>query len=75
MKSIGQWRCWNHKGTEYIFVTCPGCGKEYRLDHDISAQGIISPSLECPGPDCTFHNTVILVGWSGAAVEKSGADE
>lgn len=68
MRSVGQWRCWNNKGTENVFVKCPGCGQEYRLEHDVSAEGVISPSLECPSDDCTFHDTVILVGWTGGAI-------
>ena len=72
MRSIGQWRCAKIGQTEHVFVTCPGCQQEYRLDHDISEQGVINPSLDCPGDDCTFHDTAILVGWSGPAVEKSG---
>ena len=71
MKSIGQWRLWNHDDTDYVFVKCPGCGQEYRLDHDISVQGVVSPSLECPGDECTFHDTVILAGWPGPAVTSS----
>ena len=69
MKSIANWRSWNHKGTKYIFVVCPGCGSEYRLDHDISAEGVVSPSLECPGGDCSFHDTIILVGWNAPALK------
>ena len=61
MRSIGQWRCWNNNGTEYVFVTCPGCGSEYRLDHNVSVMGVISPSLECPSDECTFHDTAILM--------------
>ena len=63
MKAIAQWRSWNRKGKVYVFVICPGCGQEYRLDHEIDAQGVVTPSIECPSADCTFHDSVILVGW------------
>jgi hypothetical protein len=72
MRSITKWREWNHEGKNYIFVTCPGCGTEYRLDHDINVQGVINPSLECPGTNCNFHDTAVLVGWPGSGVGKSG---
>lgn len=71
MRSVSQWRLWNHGDAVYVFVKCPGCRQEFRLDHDISAEGVVSPSLECPGNDCTFHDTVILVCWTGPALESS----
>ena len=32
-------------------------------DHDISTQGEVTPSVQCPRPKCGFHETVVLVGW------------
>lgn len=68
MRSVSKWRCWKKKGIQHVFVKCPGCGQEYRLEHDISALGVVSPSLECPSDRCTFHDNVILVGWLGGAI-------
>jgi hypothetical protein len=51
------WRRWRH----IVFVTCPGCGVEGRLQHDVSDDGKVSPSLDCPS--CSFHEWVKLEGW------------
>lgn len=72
MRSIAQWRIWKYLQVKYVTVACPGCGSEYRLDHDIDALGVVSPSIECPAADCGFHDTVILVGWMEGVVGKSG---
>jgi hypothetical protein len=34
------------------------------LDHEISADGSVSPSLDCPSDGCRFHEDVTLVGWA-----------
>ena len=72
MLAVIKWRVRDRADKQIVFVICPGCGTEYRLDHEISHEGVVSPSLECPDSDCGFHDTVILVGWRGDAVEKSG---
>lgn len=59
MRSIAEWK----KVGKSVLVQCPGCRKQYRLDHDIDAQGVVTPSLECPDDGCRFHDFVILVGW------------
>lgn len=71
MKSIANWRKAAYTGGQYIFVVCPGCGSEYRLEHDISADGVVHPSVECPDGDCDFHDTVILVGWNAPALKAT----
>ncbi len=72
MRSVSEWRKYDVKGRTFVLVVCPGCHVEYRLNHDIDEQGVVTPSLDCPDDICLFHDTVILVGWSGPAVEKSG---
>ncbi len=32
-------------------------------DHDIAADGAVTPSLVCPEEGCTFHEFVQLDGW------------
>ena len=45
-------------------VTCPNCGRTATLtDHDIAADGTVTPSLVCPHGGCGFHDHVKLVGW------------
>lgn len=60
------WRKWLH----IVFVKCPGCGIEAKLDHDVADDGKVSPSLDCPS--CDFHTYVVLEGWPGK--EKGGGE-
>ncbi len=46
-----------------IFVRCPECRSTARLDHGISDQGEVHPSLDCDTKVCSFHRFVILEGW------------
>jgi uncharacterized Zn finger protein len=55
------WRKWLH----IVYVTCPDCGVEGRLDHDVAEDGTVTPSLDCPS--CAFHEHVKLKGWGDAA--------
>ena len=32
-------------------------------DHDIAADGTVTPSVVCTEEDCGFHDWVKLVGW------------
>lgn len=49
-------------------VGCPGCGASAPIDHGISAEGVVEPSLECPQA-CGFHEMAELDGWRFGAVE------
>lgn len=44
-------------------IVCPKCGGEAPLDHDIAADGTITPSLVCPYDPCDFHEWGRLDGW------------
>ncbi len=44
-------------------VYCPKCGSEGMLDHDIDAEGKVTPSLVCPHEECGFHDYIQLMGW------------
>lgn len=47
-----------------IMVKCPGCDRAMLLDHEIGADGLISPSLDCPL--CPYHQSgVTLEEWVG----------
>ncbi len=55
------------------WVGCPECGQAANLsDHAIDALGRVTPSLDCPTGDCTWHVHVTLDGWAQALVEKVG---
>lgn len=46
-----------------VFVECPGCHTVAPLNHDVADDGTVSPSLDCPFDDCSFHDHVKLEGW------------
>ncbi len=41
-------------------ITCPKCGITGSLDHEIDFNGNVSPSVECPNDDCSFHTNIQL---------------
>lgn len=43
--------------------TCPACGGIASLsNHEIAANGAVSPSVVCPF-GCEFHEFILLEGW------------
>jgi uncharacterized Zn finger protein len=56
-----------------VWVKCPGCGEEFRLDHEVSAEGIVSPSLDCPV--CPHHAYVQLGDWNEAWMPRDQRDQ
>ncbi len=44
-------------------VECPGCKRTFALDHTITEDGTVTPSLDCPMEDCQFHDFVKLEEW------------
>ncbi len=56
--AAGHWKVWLNK----VVISCPGCGVEGRIDHTVSEDGTVSPSLVCPF-DCGFHEFVKLTDW------------
>ncbi len=45
-------------------VKCPDCGRWTSIaNHDIAADGTVSPSIVCPHGGCKFHAYVQLGGW------------
>ncbi len=57
------WALINRDSKDNATVTCPDCGKNHVLDHEIDDAGIVTPSLECPSWGCDFHDMVVLEGW------------
>jgi len=47
-----------------VRVTCPRCARTASLQHAVSAEGVVFPSLECP-MECGFHENVVLREWDG----------
>jgi hypothetical protein len=60
----GEWRRSN-RGQVGVIVCCPLCQCLGILDHEIDAQGNVTPSVQCPSATCAFHeNGCRLEGWS-----------
>ena len=59
----GQWFPAAIDGQRTARLTCPECGESYLLDHHISAEGVVTPSVDCPTKDCSWHVHVQLEGW------------
>jgi hypothetical protein len=60
----GEWRVLRSKNRLSAMVRCPRCGAQASLlDHDISAGGAVTPSIDCPTYGCGFHEHVSLEGW------------
>ena len=76
LKVPGQWRPCNllparsslEPTQRTANVSCPTCGQVASLSgHSIAADGMVTPSLVCPYPGCTFHEYVKLEGWRADA--------
>lgn len=51
-------------GARTAMLNCPVCGQTASLvEHEIGADGTVSPSVVCPYAGCVFHDYVRLVGW------------
>ncbi len=48
----------------HVLVCCPACGHIVTLEkYTIDPDGTVTPSLDCPFPDCDFHEFVKLADW------------
>lgn len=47
-----------------VKLTCPDCGLEAELDHEVAADGAVTPSVQCPRAGCSWHASVQLEGWT-----------
>ncbi len=53
------------EGQRTALFCCPNGHIGTLSDHDIAADGIVSPSVVCPGREngCAFHDWIKLEGW------------
>ena len=62
----GQYRRVVSDGQVTARLCCPKCHYQAVLDHEIDAEGRVTPSVECPD-GCGYHETgVVLEGWADA---------
>lgn len=57
---IGTWRA--VRDSTSARITCPNCGFDAELDHEIAEDRTVNPSVECPA-NCGFHEHIRLMGW------------
>ena len=50
-------------GNRHVLLCCPGCGAGGFLDHEIAADGTVTPSVVCPSGACDWHQMVRLKEW------------
>lgn len=54
----------SESGRTSAMARCPTCGGVYSLDgHQIAADGLVAPSVQCAQDGCDFHDQVQLDGW------------
>ena len=58
----GEWFPVTAEGRLTARVACPECGQVATLDHDILADGTVTPSLDCPVA-CGLHEDGRLLDW------------
>jgi hypothetical protein len=51
-------------GKRTIWARCPN-GHIAALNHEIAADGAVTPRVDCPDDGCGFHTFVRLEGWEG----------
>lgn len=60
----GEYRRILSDGKPSARACCPVCGWVATLDHEIDAQGNVTPSVQCANPQCKFHaEPVRLLQW------------
>lgn len=53
-------------GNYSAIICCPVCGGTAYLPHNVSADGVVTPSAVCPkvlAGRCTWHEFIVLDGW------------
>lgn len=56
----------------WCIVCCPECTKLMTIgrNHEVDPEGIVTPSLVCPYPGCSFHQSVRLEDWDQKSAYK-----
>ena len=59
----------------WAIVCCPGCEWLFTIgrNHEVTADGAVSPSLVCPYGGCSFHQFVRLEQWGGPNLSEQKA--
>jgi ribosomal protein S27AE len=47
-----------------VHLYCPKCSEPISLaEHEIDSEGVVTPTVECPTPECGLDATVRLLRW------------
>ena len=55
-------------GTRSASYVCPNGHEMVLINHTISLDGMVTPSVVCPQGGCGFHEYLLLQGWTPEAV-------
>lgn len=61
----GTWRFWAMGMRVGVILTCPDCGNDSTLVHEVRTNGDVEPSVVCRHRGCTFHAFIHLEDWPG----------
>ena len=52
-------------GMPQAMIRCPECHRRESLGaaHQVDDDGAVTPSVDCPYDDCTWHVHIVLDGW------------
>ena len=57
------WTAWKTGTKVHALLRCPKGHLATLDDHEIAADGTVSPSVVCPMEGCGFHETLKLLDW------------
>ena len=61
---MNEWRAVMLDNERTVKFDCPKCHETgYLTDHEISADGVVTPSVQCAAEGCEFHENITLAGW------------
>lgn len=64
-KNTYSWSKRIRDGKSVVYLRCPSCGNYAALEaHEISPDGVVTPSVVCPFKDCNFHDYVRLLEYN-----------
>lgn len=56
----------DNRGSRSVWFRCPNGHVGTLWVHEIAPDGTVSPSVACPNPECSFHDSIRLENWPAA---------
>lgn len=77
----GSWAISGEPGFWIVVLRCPSCGwlstlqhlthpQHAQSRHQVTAEGVVAPSIVCPNKACSFHAWGVLHGWDAAEAQR-----